>query len=91
MIRPAHLWSLDTRANAVAEMNASIRRDSPRLPRGDGRICPPWTLAKVPSFFSTTSGEGSGQEIGPGNRRMRVLQDPTRAKKNLARLSPDSV
>jgi hypothetical protein len=33
----------------------------------------------------------SGAFGGTGNPRMRVLQNPTVAKKNLARLCPDSV
>ena len=62
------------------------------LSGGDDGTCPPW----LPLMDCTPSGRGSLGALpssvgGPGNPRMRVLQDPTQAIQTLARLWPDPV
>jgi len=59
---------------------------------GDGGICPPWLSE---SEFNPSQGGCSSELLaaagGPGNPRMRVLQDPAGGRRTLARLSPESV
>ena len=64
-----------------------IREDAQGPPLFRGTPLRSYTM----SFTPEATGNLPALASGPGNPRMRVLQDPTQAIQTLARLSPDSV